>query len=97
MEGYSQPQYFFAAGCVFADFAIAVIFYPVMIEGGPKNLTKMHHRFCVNYLATNMPEGWDIIHLKVRSIAPSEVQKLLCTISGSLDISKTKWGIRFEK
>ena len=26
----SQPQHFSAAGCVFADFAIAVIFYPVI-------------------------------------------------------------------
>ena len=26
MAGSSQPQNFFAAGCVFADFAIAVIF-----------------------------------------------------------------------
>ena len=24
----SQPQIFFAAGCLFADFAITVIFYP---------------------------------------------------------------------
>ena len=30
MLGSSQPQHFFAAGCVFADFAIAVIFYPVI-------------------------------------------------------------------
>ena len=30
MEGSSQPQYFFAELCVFADFAIAVIFYPVI-------------------------------------------------------------------
>ena len=29
MAGSSQPQHFFAAGCLFADFAIAVIFYPV--------------------------------------------------------------------
>ena len=28
MAGSSEPQHFFAAGCVFADFAIAVIFYP---------------------------------------------------------------------
>ena len=26
MEGSSKPKHFFAAGCVFADFAIAVIF-----------------------------------------------------------------------
>ena len=31
MAGSSQPQHFFAAGCLFADFAIAVIFYPVII------------------------------------------------------------------
>ena len=30
MAGSSQPQHFFAAGCLFADFAIAVIFYPVI-------------------------------------------------------------------
>ena len=30
MAGSSQPQHFFAAGCIFADFAIAVIYYPVI-------------------------------------------------------------------
>ena len=30
MEGSFQPQLFFAAGCVFVDFAIAVTFYPVI-------------------------------------------------------------------
>ena len=30
MAGSSQPQHFFAEGCIFADFAIAVIFYPVI-------------------------------------------------------------------
>ena len=30
MAGSSQPQHFFSAGCLFADFAIAVIFYPVI-------------------------------------------------------------------
>ena len=30
MAGSSQPQHFFAAGRLFADFAIAVIFYPVI-------------------------------------------------------------------
>ena len=30
MAGSSQPQHFFAAGCGFADFAITVIFYPVI-------------------------------------------------------------------
>ena len=30
MAGSSQTQHFFAAGCLFADFAIAVIFYPVI-------------------------------------------------------------------
>ena len=30
MAGASQPQHFFAAGCLFADFAIPVIFYPVI-------------------------------------------------------------------
>ena len=30
MAGSSQPQHFFDAGCVFADFAIAVIFYPTI-------------------------------------------------------------------
>ena len=34
---------------------------------------------------------------KVRSIAPSGVQKLFCTISGSRDINKTMWGIRFQE
>ena len=30
MTGSSQPQHFFAAGCLFAYFAITVIFYPVI-------------------------------------------------------------------
>ena len=30
MAGSSQPQHFFAAGCVFADFASALIFCPVI-------------------------------------------------------------------
>ena len=30
MAGSSQQQYFFAAGYIFADFAIAVIVYPVI-------------------------------------------------------------------
>ena len=29
MAGFSQPQHFFAAGCIFAVFGIALIFYPV--------------------------------------------------------------------
>ena len=29
MAGSSQPQHFFAAGCIFADFVIALIFYPI--------------------------------------------------------------------
>ena len=33
---------------------------------------------------------------KVGSMASSGVQKLLCTIFGSRDISKLKWGIRFQ-
>ena len=50
MAGSSQPQHFFAAECVFADFAIAVIFYPVM-----KNLWKLcqslnFYKFSDNFL-----------------------------------------------
>ena len=30
MVGFSQQQHFFAAGCIFADFAIALIFYPLI-------------------------------------------------------------------
>ena len=30
MAGSSQPQNFFAAGCLFADFAIAFVFRPVI-------------------------------------------------------------------
>ena len=30
VAGSSQPQHFFAAGCVFADFAITLIFYSVI-------------------------------------------------------------------
>ena len=30
MAGSSQPQQIFSAGCDFADFAISVIFYPVL-------------------------------------------------------------------
>ena len=29
MAGSSQPQHFFAAGCLFADFVIALIYYPI--------------------------------------------------------------------
>ena len=32
MAGSSQPQHFFAAGCIFADFAITVIFYPAKLS-----------------------------------------------------------------
>ena len=41
MAGSSQPQHFFAAGCVFADIAIPVIFYPVK---------KLYEYFCASYL-----------------------------------------------
>ena len=41
MAGSSQPQHFFAAGCLFADFAIAVIFYPVI---------KFYNNLCAYYL-----------------------------------------------
>ena len=34
---------------------------PGVIKGGP---TKMYCTFCVIFLATNVPEGWDMIHLK---------------------------------
>ena len=37
MAGSSQPQHFFAAGCVFADFANAVIF--ILKE-------KLYENFC---------------------------------------------------
>ena len=30
MAGSSQPQHFFAAGCILADFAITLIFYPII-------------------------------------------------------------------
>ena len=30
MAGSSQPQHFFAEGCILAEFAIAVILYPVI-------------------------------------------------------------------
>ena len=42
-----------------------------------------------------MLEGWFI--WKVGSIALSGVQKHFCIISGSRDISKTIWGIRFQE
>ena len=41
MAGSSQPQHFFAAGCLFADFAIAVIFHPVI---------KLHEHYFAHYL-----------------------------------------------
>ena len=37
----SQPQIFFDAGCLFADFAITVIFYPVI---------KLYESFCAYYM-----------------------------------------------
>ena len=45
--------------------------------------------------AKNMLEGWFIS--KVGTIALSGVQKHFCIISGSRDISKTIWGIRFQE
>ena len=39
MAGSSQPKHFFVAGYVFADFAIAVILYPVIhVIGCPSSL-----------------------------------------------------------
>ena len=57
------------------------------LQGVPK---KMHHRFCLFSLATYILEGWNTFCLK-------GVQKHLCTISGSWDINKSKWGIRSKK
>ena len=62
--------------------------------GAKKNSLNSHHRFCLISLTKNMLEGWFIG--KVGSIVLSGVQKLLCTIFGSRDISKLKWGIRFQ-
>ena len=51
--------------------------------------------FCLISLATNILEGWDIIHLK-GEVHSSDWSTLLCTTSGSWDISKTIWDIRFQ-
>ena len=40
----TQPQIFFAARCILADFAIAVIFDPVM---------KVYENFCAHYLGVD--------------------------------------------
>ena len=50
-----------------------------------------------HFLLANMLKSWYIFHLKAGFIALSGVQKLFCTISGSRDIRKTIWGIRFQE
>ena len=67
------------------------------IKGSPKNLTKMHHSSCVIFLATNVPEGWDIIHLKGEVHSSVWSTKTFDMISGSRDIRKSKWGIRLQR
>ena len=44
MAGFSQPQHFLAAGCIFADFVIAAIFYHVI---------KFYENFCAYYLGVD--------------------------------------------
>ena len=58
---------------------------------------KMSRSFCLISLATNMLEGWDIFHLKSGIHSSLWSTKKICTISGSWDISKSKWDIRFRK
>ena len=52
---------------------------------------KMRHSFCLISLATDMLEGWNIIHWT------GWINSLVCTIFMSRDITKLKWGIRFQK
>ena len=56
---------------------------------------KLRRSFCLISLATNMLGGWDIIHWEggIHSFVWSAKT---CTIFGSRDISKLKWGIRFQ-
>ena len=58
-----------------------------------KTSLKLCQSFCLTALATYMLERWDIIYLKGEIHSSSEIQKLFCKISGSQDISKSKWGI----
>ena len=58
---------------------------------------KMRQSVCIISLATNMLEGWDIIHLKSDIHSSVWSTTPFCTISGSRDMSKSKWGIRFLK
>ena len=46
MAGSSQPQHVFAAECVFADFAIAVIFYPLIKTKHGKSFNPSADMFC---------------------------------------------------
>ena len=54
-----------------------------------KTSLNLHLSFCLISVATKILEGWDIIHLKDKIVAPSGVQKIFCTIKGSRDISKS--------
>ena len=72
------------------------IFFSCIIKGVEKKTrTFENHSDETVSPAKNMLEGWFI--WKVGSIALSGVQKHFCIISGSRDISKTIWGIRFQE
>ena len=61
-----------------------------IIKGEAKKPTKLVPQFLLNFSGYKHDKRLvrNLI-LKLRSITPSGVQKLLCTISGSRDISKS--------
>ena len=68
----------------------------VVLKGVPKKTSlNLRHRFCLISLAKNTQKCWDIIYFKGDIYNSVWSNKLFCKISGSRDISKSKWGIRF--
>ena len=57
----------------------------------------LYFEISIFFPAINMLEDWGIFHLKGGIPSSVLVQKHFCTLLGSLDISKSKWDIRFEK
>ena len=65
-----------------------------------KELTELVLQFLPNFYCYKHIRRLDIIHLKIdiyTSRAQSGEQELLCTISGSWDISKIIWVIRVQE
>ena len=76
-------------------YGIGILSFVLIDKGWSK--IKMPHSFCVISMARNMPEGRDVIHSKGEIHSSVWSTKTFTYDIKSRDISKSKWGIRFQR